>query len=182
VTWPASLMLIAASVAAAASLWLHLHTKEQGSASNPASPQPELYIKQPRWSVFDHQGHLSRELQARGLEQWTDEEAARLLDPQLYFLDRQQRQWRVRARTGRVYPDNRPLLMQEDVVMRQEPENSGLLLKTAYLRIHPGGDAIETEAAVVLRSGNWHFTAEGLHANLDQRRLELLARVRGVHE
>jgi LPS export ABC transporter protein LptC len=174
--------LVAASAAAAASLWLHLHTREQGKPSNPASPQAELYIKQPRWTVFDQEGHLSRQLQARGLEQWADEEAARLLEPQLYFRDRQQRQWRVQARTGRAYPDNRPLLMQEGVVMRQEPENSGLVLKTAYLRIHPRGEAVETEAAVVLRSGNWHFTAEGLRANLDQRRLELLAQVRGVHE
>ena len=66
--------------------------------------------------------------------------------------------------------------------MQQEPENSGLFLKTRRLRIDRNGDSVETDAPVVLRTGNWHFTAKGMRANLGQRQLELLTQARGIHE
>jgi len=182
VTRPSSWMLIGISAAAAASLWLYLHSSQRDSMPHPVSQQAELYIDQPRWMLFDRQGRLSRQLQAQRLEQWANEEAARLIQPQLTIKDRQQRQWRVHAGTGWIYPDNRPFLLEQEVVMHQEPENSGLFLKTTRLRIEHNGDSVETDAAVVLRAGSWHFTAEGMRANLGQQQLELLTQVRGIHE
>ena len=88
----------------------------------------------------------------------------------------------MHAGTGWIYPDNRPFLLEQEVVMHQEPENSGLFLKTTRLRIEHNGDSVETDAAVVLRAGSWHFTAEGMRANLGQQQLELLTQVRGIHE
>lgn len=182
-TRPSSWMLIAISAATtAASLWLYLHSNQRDSMPHPASQQAELYIKQPRWVLFDRQGRLSRQLHAQRLEQWAGEEAAHLIQPQLTINDRQQRQWRVHARSGWIYPDNRPFLLEQEVVMHQEPENSGLFLETTRLRIEHNGDSVETDAAVVVRAGNWHFTSKGMHANLDRQQLELLAQVRGIHE
>jgi LPS export ABC transporter protein LptC len=175
-------MLIGISAATAASLWLYVHTSQRDGMPYPASPQADLYINQPRWTLFDRQGHLSRRLHAQRLEQWAGEEAARLIQPQLTINDRQQRRWRVHAKTGWIYPDNRPFLLEQEVVLQQEPESSGLLLETAHLRIDRSGDSVETDAAVVLRKGSWHFTSTGMRANLGQQRLELLAQARGIHE
>ena len=181
-TRPSSWMLIGISAATAASLWLYLHTSQRDSMPYPVSQQAELYINQPRWTLFDREGRLSRQLHAQRLEQWAGEEAARLIQPQLTISDPQQRQWRVHARTGRIPPDNRPLLLEQEVVMQRGPENSGLFLETTRLRIERNGDSVETDAAVVVRAGNWHFTSKGMHANLDRQQLELLAQVRGIHE
>jgi LPS export ABC transporter protein LptC len=176
-------MLIAISAATtAASLWLYLHSSQRDSMPHPASQQAELYIKQPRWVLFDRQGRLSRQLHAQRLEQWAGEDAAHLIQPQLTINDRQQRQWRVHARSGWIYPDNRPFLLEQEVVMHQEPENSGLFLKTTRLHIDRSGDSVETDAPVVLRAGSWHFTSKGMRANLGRQQLELLAQVRGIHE
>jgi len=182
VTRPSSWMLIGISAATAASLWLYLHTSQRDSMPHPVAQLPELYIEQPRWTMFDPQGRLSRQLHAQRLEQWAGEEAARLIQPQLTINDRQQRQWRAYARTGWIYPDNRPFLLEQEVVMHQEPENSGLFLKTTRLRIDRSGDSVETDAPVVLQAGSWHFTSRGMRANLGRQQLELLAQVRGIHE
>ena len=44
------------------------------------------------------------------------------------------------------------------------------------------GDSVETDEAVVLPAGSWHFNATGMRANLGRQRLELLAQARGIHE
>ena len=183
-TRPCSWMLIGISATTAASLWLYLHSSQQDNRPPQAAllQQAELYINQPRWTMFDRQGRLSTQVHAQRLEQWAGEEAARLIQPQLTISDRQQRQWRVHARTGRILPDNRPLLLEQEVVMQRGPENSGLFLETTRLRIEHNGESVETDAAVVLRAGSWHFTAKGLRANLGQQQLELLTQVRGIHE
>jgi len=180
---PSSWVLIGISATTMASLWLFLHSSQRDSMPPlPVSQLPDLYIDQPRWTLFDQQGRLSRQLHARRLEQWAGEEAARLIQPRLHIKDRQQRHWRVHARSGWIYPDNRPFLLEQEVVMHQQPENSGLFLQTAQLRIDPIGDSIETDAAVVLRAGSWHFTSKGMRANLGRQQLELLTQVRGIHE
>ncbi len=174
--------LIGTAAAAAASLWLFIQTSQWDSKSGQSSQGPELFIEQPRWKLFDGQGRVSRWLNARRLEQWAGEEAARLIQPQLRIQDRQERQWRIEASYGRIYPDGKPFLLEQDVVLQQEPGNNGLTLKTERLSIAGSGASLETDAAVVLQRGSWHFTSNGMRANLDQQQLELFTRVRGRHE
>jgi len=182
VSRPFRWMLIGISATTVAGLWLYLHSSRRDSLPHPVVQQAELYIKQPRWKLFDRQGRLARQLHARRLEQWAGEEAARLIQPQLTINDRQQRQWRVHAGTGWIYSDDRPFLLEHDVVLHREPENNGLFLETARLRIERNGDSVETDAAVVLQAGSWHFTSKGMRADLGRQQLELLTQVRGIHE
>ena len=169
-------------MAGVATLWLFLHGSQRDSAPVSISQLPDLYIDRPRWTLFDQQGHPSRQLHARRLEQWAGEDAARLIQPRLSINDRQQRHWHIAAKTGWISPDERPFLLEQEVTVRQEPANGGLFLQTAQLRIDRSTDTIETESAVVLRAGSWHFTAMGMRANLGRQQLELLSQVRGIHE
>ena len=176
-------MLTGVLLAGVAALWLMPHSSQRENAPVSAAPQlPELYIDRPRWTLFDQQGRPSRQLQARRLEQWAGEEAARLTQPRLNINDRQQRHWLIDAKTGWIYPDERPFLLEQEVTVQQEPANNGLLLQTAQLRIDHNTDTIDTEAPVVLRTGSWHFTSMGMRANLGRQQLELLTQVRGIHE
>ena len=175
-------MLFGSLAATTASLWLFLHSSQPLGLPVPASPLPDIYINQPRWALFDQQGRPSRQLFARRMEQWAGEDAARLIQPRLHISDRQQRNWSVHAKYGWIYPDDRPFLLEDEVVMQQKPENGGLMLQTTQLRIEPSGDRVETETAVVLRAGSWHFTSKGMRADLGQQQLELLTQVRGIHE
>jgi len=168
--------------ASMAALWLYLYTGQLENDRYGSALQPDLIIKQPRLTLFDTAGQVRRQLQARELEQWPDEAGARLAGPRLTISDRLQRQWQATARRGRMNPDDQSLLLEGDVVLQREPDRRGLVIKTSRLRIAQNGDAIETDAAVVLTSGSWHFTAMGLRTRLDRQRLELLNKVRGRHE
>jgi len=170
------------ATATAAALWLYLYTGQLDSRHSGTSLQPELYIDQPYLTTFNRQGQISRKLHARRLEQWPGENSARLTEPQLELSDRKQRQWRATARRGRINLGDQSILLEQEVVLKREPENHGLVIKTNQLRFTRNGDTIETDDTVVLASGSWHFTAVGLRTRLGQQRLELLDKVRGRHE
>lgn len=170
------------ATATGAALWLYLHTDRLDNSRSGSSPQPDLYINQPHWNSFDRQGQIHSQLHAGRLEQWPDENAARLTEPQLHISDRKQRLWRATARRGRINPEDQSITLEQEVVLKREPGNNDLVIKTGKLHFLQNEDAIETDDAVVLVAGSWHFTAMGLHTSLGQQRMELLNKVRGRHE
>jgi LPS export ABC transporter protein LptC len=177
--WITITALASATVAA---LSLYLYTGQLDSRRSGTSPQPDLYVNQPRLTLFNRKGQVRKQLHADRLEKWPDENGARLTEPRLDISDRKQRQWRATARTGRMNPDDQSILLEQDVVLKREPDNNGLVIKTGKLHIAQDADTIETDDAVVLASGSWHFTATGLRTSLGRQHLELLNKVRGRHE
>ena len=165
-----------------ASFWLYLYSGRLTLPAPATMPQAELTIEQPHWMLFDTEGHISRQLHATRLERWSGEDGARLFEPRLQLNDSQRRTWLAQARRGRVDTDDTSLLLEQQVVLRREQTAHGPVIRTGRLRIAQHGDSIETDDAVVLDAGSWHFTSNGLRTDLGKQRLELLARVRGIHE
>jgi len=176
------LAVTALATATSATLWLYLYTGQLDDYRSGAAPQPDLYINQPHWTLFNQQGQIRRQLHADRLEQWPDEDGARLTEPQLKLSDRKQRQWQATARRGRISPDDQSILLEQEVVLKREPDSDGLVIKTGQLHFTQNGDTVETDDEVMLVAGSWHFTATGLRTSLGQQRLELLNEVRGRHE
>lgn len=170
-----------ALTAALSTAGLHLLTRS-GLSEQTDLQQPDIYIDQADWHLFDLQGRLAKQLQATRVEQWPDEEGARLIQPRLHIRDRQQRSWQIEAEKGWIHPDEGPFLLEQAVVLHQEGTASGLNARTERLQISRAGDFLQTDNAVVLDSGNWHFTGVGLRADLGRQRIELLNRVQGIHD
>jgi len=166
-----------------ASGWLYLGTGSQAQAPGDGR-RPEIYIESPQWDMLDPQGTLKQRLRAARMEQWKGEDSARLAEPELEIFQPQGAPWTVTANQGRIFSDERPVLLQEQVVLRRarpDGENE-TILKTARLLLDRSGETMETGAPVVLQSGNWHFRSVGLRAGFDGDRIELLDQVRGIHE
>lgn len=174
--------LALAAVATAASFWLLLDAGHKAAGAPGSAARPDSYIEQPRWQQFDDQGRRVRQLQARRAEQWSGEPHARLIEPRLTLRDGQQRHWHLQAAHGRLSTEGGPLSLQQQVVLRPLRDGRGPVLTTERLDIGREGDLVETDAPVVLQSGNWHFSAGGLRAALGGDRIELFNRVRGTHE
>jgi lipopolysaccharide export system protein LptC len=175
-----SLLLVA--LLTSLTLALYLYSARLPRTASGHHGLPELYVDQPDWRLFDERGVLVKQLRAERLEKLPGEDAVRLLEPRLSIQDQRRRQWRVTARRGRYYEDDRPLLLEHGVVLRRPAAEQDLELKSAWLRVSGQGARIETDAPVVLRTGSWHFRAVGLRADLGRQHLELLRRVRGTHE
>jgi len=105
-----------------------------------------------------------------------------LQEPRLTLVDKRQQLWHASARHGRISETRGALLLEQQVKLLREPENSDLVLNTELLRISDRGDLAETDQPVVLESGSWHVSAQGFRAELGRQQLELLGNVRGIHE
>ena len=169
-------------LAGLASLWLFLSVRQAGDERDGSALLPDFYVEQPRWQVFDERGLPKRELLARRLEQWPGEDRARLFEPRLRLTDVQQQHWRASAQRGWIAADQRHMVLETAVNLQREAGDGDLVLHTEKLRIDDKGDVIETDQPVVLVSGNWHFSATGLHAELGRQQLQLLGNVRGIHD
>ena len=175
--------LLAAIVSASlAALWLHLLTLQADDTTAPGDGEPELYIEQPQWRSFDRNGGLVRELTAGRLEKWSGDNQARLSEPRLQLVDSRRQHWQAEARLGWLDEDSRLLRLERQVRLEREPRDNGLVVTTQTLQISERDGLIETDRAVVLESGNWHFTATGMRAELGRQQLQLLGNVRGIHD
>jgi LPS export ABC transporter protein LptC len=163
-----------------AALWLHLHNLDATEGRRESAALPDLYIDQPVWRNFDSHGLLQRELRAVRLEKWPADSLARLDQPQLLLVDAQRQRWRAQADLGRLDEDRHRLHLEQQVRLWREAQDGDLVISTETLQINEQNGLIETDRAVVLEAGSWHFTATGLRA--EPGRLHLLGDVRGIHE
>jgi LPS export ABC transporter protein LptC len=174
-------LLTLAAAAVAASAWLYLDARGAHDTAAGAARAPQLLIDQPRWKLYDASGRVDRRLSAQRLEQWEGKDGAQLVEPRLVLHDARQRDWQLRAASGVIYADRRPIMLHRDVELTQLSPG-GLTARTRHLQLGRNGQRMKTDSAVELESGNWRFTADGMRANLGEQRLQLLGNVRGMHE
>ena len=174
--------LLFALAASLAALWLQLSVRQAAQSENRRSDLPDVTIERPVWQLFDENGAVRHEVRAVRLEQWPGESQARLIEPRLQLIDHRQQRWLASARSGWIPEDQQHMVLEHQVKLRQEPQKRGLLITTDHLRIDRQDDVLETDRPVVLASGNWHFTASSLRAELGRQHLQLQGNVRGRHE
>jgi lipopolysaccharide export system protein LptC len=179
---PARWALAFAAATAAGGLGLVLRAADSGNDTRPAAGLPDLYVESLYWESHGPGGRTVRRLRAQRLEQWPDEDTARLIEPRLEIRGDRDRRWLARAERGRLSADGRSLRLEQEVSLRPHPDSGGLRVTAERLHITADGDFVETDAPVVLESGNWHFSAGGLRVDLSRRRVELLDRVEGIHD
>ena len=163
-------------------VWLQLSTRQAANAEDARSDLPDVAIELPVWQLFDDNGTIQHELRAARLEHWPGESQARLIEPRLQVNDIRQQRWQASARSGWIAEDQQHIVLEQQVTLQRDAAERGLVVTTEHLRFGRQGDVIETDRPVVLASGNWHFTASGLHAELGRHQLQLLGNVRGIHD
>ena len=174
--------LLAALAASLAALWLALATRQAADSEGHRAELPDVTIEQPFWQLFDENGAGRHEVHATRLEQWPGEPQARLTEPRLQLTDKRQQRWQAAARRGWIPEDPQSIVLEQQVTLQREPAQEGPVITTQHLRIAREGDLLETDQPVVLTSGNWHFSASGLRAELGRAQLQLLGNVRGIHD
>lgn len=175
-------VLVATCLASLAVIWLHFYTQQTHPVVKDNASLPDLFVKYPVWRQFNSQGDSSRQLSADRLEQWPGEPDARLIKPRLTLIDARDRRWLASARKGRISEARASLLLEQEVKLVREQEDSDMVVNTQLLRIADRGNLAETDQPVVLDSGSWHVSADGFRAELGRQQLELLGNVRGIHE
>ena len=177
------LVLIAA--ATALSWWLY-HQAQQDRLRTDGSQRhdPDAFIDDVDLSTLDAEGRLEHRLWAKRMEHYPDDDSTQLNAPymELYRVD--EPPWRVRSRQGWVSSGGAEVLLEGAVeILRAGTQTlRPAEFHTSKLRIFPDRDYAETDVAITYRSTGLEVRSLGMHAYLDKGQVELLARVRAIHQ
>ena len=103
--------------------------------------------------------------------------------PYLVFYNDPAHPWHVQAKEGRARKNGTIIDLKGDVVAwKLDADGSRSELTTTYLRLKPEQQYAETNKPVMIDSAGSKTRAVGMKAFLQQDKIELLSRVRGIHE
>ncbi|MCV6625586.1 MAG: LPS export ABC transporter periplasmic protein LptC [Cellvibrionaceae bacterium] len=161
-----------------------------GAKPSPAAEFPSAYLINSHSRQYDQQGELELELKAAkiihyqatpGRSQTSDHADMEL--PELALYNEDQAPWYLKAEKGRSNHDGSRLRLMGNVYAWQtHPKQGRSELHTEVLVIDTKRSYVETDETVKIRTEGHDITAVGLKANLTEQSLQLLNRVRGVHE
>ena len=141
---------------------------------------------------FANDGSLDYEFVASRLEhyQLTEDQAPEdenrvytLIDLPVLTIFQGEQRWRVEAKKSKLLGDGQSIELWEDVVIRQKNESGTYTqLTTNKLLILPHEKVAQTEETVKINSPRGEMTGVGMVADLAERKITLLGKVRGTHD
>lgn len=177
--------LLFVTLAALSSWWLYQQTRE-GLAPRDGRQRhaPDAFVEDVDLSTLDAAGRLQHRLWAERMEHFPDDDSTELTAPYLELYRPGEPPWRLRARSGWVSAGGAEVRLAGDVeILRAAaPGVRPAELYTDRLTAFPDRDYAETDAAATYRSAGLEVKSVGMRAYLDQGRVELLSRVRAVHQ
>ncbi len=184
--------LVAALVIAVVMLW-----EEQPRILNPFGAEgpetrfPYAVIEDAHSKHFDSEGKLSYEFIATTLRHFrldlrrvSENDYTNLESPKLTLHTDDGDPWYVTAEQGELSERGTLLKLWPNVRIWQEDSSGQQLteLTTTHLEIRPREKIISTDAEVSISSPQGRLDAKGMIVDLENKRIELLNRVRGYHE
>lgn len=163
--------------------WVESELREPAPAE---SQKPALIIKRFRAVRLNVAGQRKSVIAAPRLAQLPNHLGTRIEQPALdwYQPDGQTREWRLQAEHGWISADQQSVRLEGEVTMVRTADSGKqpMTITTRDVLVRPGERYAETAAPARAVTPDGEFRAVGVHAWLDQERLELLSEVRGVYE
>ena len=158
---------------------------EEDQAGEAAAHTPDFYMENFTTTTMGVDGSPARRISADYMAHFGDTESSEFTQPYLMlYPDGGGMPWEVRSERGWASArDDVMLLLGEVHIWRDTPEGERLIdIHTSDLRVIPASDYGETDQPVTIRRGNVVSHGLGMRAYLEDDRLELLSRVRTIHE
>ena len=141
----------------------------------------DFYLTDFDLTTMNAAGHPRYYLQAKGLQHYADDDASQLQMPRLTVYRPAAPAWLLSSDQAQVAAGGQSVLLQDNVKVQRLATNKRdtLELTTSALRVVPAKQYAETDQAVTIVTDLGITRAIGMQADLQQRRLQLLAQVRG---
>ena len=188
-----SLAIFAALTLLVVMLWESPPAGLLGAADTPREPAdtyPSIYLSDVEVIQYNEQGTVSYNFTATQLDHFqlnprrqTARDYTDITAPYFIFHNPQGPPRYLQARQGHADAGGRTITLTEDVRVWQEQNNRVLSeLTTPKLVVKPDDQYAETDKPVKITGADSRVNAVGMKAHFGQDRVELLSRVRGVHE
>ena len=142
---------------------------------------PDFYLADFDLTTMNAAGRPRYNLQGKWMQHYADDDTSQLTMPDLTVYRPAAPPWRVRADQAQVTAGGESVLLQDDVKLRRvtTERRETLEIDTSTLRVVPAKEYAETDQPVTIVTDLGITRAIGMRADLKQRRLRLLAQVRG---
>lgn len=150
---------------------------------------PYAVLKDTHSRHFDEAGKLSYEFVADTLRHFRQDFNAvgdddyTVLDVPVLTLYTDDLPWYISAQSGTLSQAGELLILRDNVRIWQQDESENVTeLTTSVLEIQPTQKMVSTQEDVRITSPQGQVEARGMTVDLETKHIQLLERVRGVHE
>jgi len=173
------------TLAAAFSGWVYLTaTHHQPRPEESAAETPDTFAEQIVVSTLDNAGQLRQRLWVDYSEHFPRRDTTTLRNPYLELYRNDGPPWRIRARKGVIIKGGERVELTGKVEFHRAagPANKRTDAFTDAITFWPERDFAETTRPVRIEQPGLQETAVGMHAYLDQERVELLKNVHAIQQ
>lgn len=142
--------------------------------------KPSAFLTDSTFNIFDANGKLSK-LHASKAFFYKDQDAIEIEQPK-FSTNNLNTSILLTAKAGLYHPSNESLILEGNVIAKQTESKKTLWqLETNTLNIDNKTSTLFTSEAVNVKSGYHNLEAVGITASLNDRKIELLSKVRGKY-
>lgn len=153
--------------------------KKDVSATDEGDPHfVDLFMRDFTLTAMNEDGKPGYTLQASYFEHYNDETHSLIIEPVIHLL-RANGRWVISAKTGKIDDDHNLIVLDDDVVMRQQDAEFPIEVKTSQLEIDTGQQIARSSKVVNIIHNELKLQSTGMVLNNTSGELELLASVRG---
>ena len=157
--------------------------KEPKSTVNRTENDPDFYLEDFVQITTDLNGHQKHRLSGQYLAHLPVTDTHELTRPYLQMFSPDRPPWYIRSQRGWVAPDRDEILLKDDVIIWRNAElgQRTLDVRTSELRVIVSREYADTDQPVVLRNRRGVSYGTGMHAFMENERIELLSNVTTIH-
>lgn len=141
---------------------------------------PDYQVSDISGLQIDEQGQISRQMSAKSLQHFADNDEIQLHAPTVTLYQQGQANWRISANQAISRQDNQYLNLQDNVVA-ERLSGIALRLNTESLSAEPAKHLLYTQTPVLVSSPNGQIRSLGLTANTQEGTLNFTGQVRGTY-
>lgn len=173
------------TVVAGLSIWLlsseapkqpHLITMDKSA--------PDVFMENFTTHNLDSKGNPLHELSADYMAHYPIDDHSEFKSPELILYQSGKQRWSVSAEKGTTTKDITEIILHGEVNIIRLNKVTGetdLTINGAEILIRPDESYLESDKKISITTGNHSLRSVGIRVNLDEGKVELLSRVRGVY-
>jgi lipopolysaccharide export system protein LptC len=179
----ANIFSAALALAATVAFFLWVFSDDDASGiqqDNSGAASPEWYWQNASFWNYDLEGRLQQEATASDAKYFGEEDIIYLTDPRITTHSDSESPWYTRSERGQVRHKHDIIELSQDVQIRKG--DGEIDIRTERLVLTRSKDMAETDAPISIIGDTGRTDAVGMRAFLKQEKIELLSKVKTIHE
>jgi len=173
------------TVIAGFSIWmLSSEAPKQPRLINMDKSVPDAFMENFTAHNFDNKGIPRHEISAEYMAHYPVDDYSEFTSPELILFKSGKQRWSVSAEKGTTTKDIKEIILHGEVNINRLNKLTGkpdLVINTAEILIRPDENYLETDKKISMTTAKHKLESIGIRANLDEGKVELLSRVRGIY-